>query len=56
MNEDLQGSGLKAQLSGVPVMQIEIRNALERDRLVYNALGLLPAARSPSCSSGACPS
>ena len=34
-------SGLSAQLSGVPVMQLEIRNALERDRIVYNALGLL---------------
>jgi len=27
-------------LSGVPVMQLEIRNALERDRVVYNAAGL----------------
>jgi predicted RND superfamily exporter protein len=41
MNEDLRDSGLSAQLSGVPVMRIEIRNALERDRIVYNALGLL---------------
>ena len=36
---DLEGSGLNAQLSGVPVMQLEIRNAVERDRLVYNAIG-----------------
>ena len=41
MAEDLKDSGLKARLSGVPVMQLEIRNALERDRLVYNALGFL---------------
>ena len=39
MTEDLAGSGLAAQLSGVPVMQLEIRNAVERDRLIYNALG-----------------
>src|SRR5206468_6960645 len=30
---------LKAELSGVPVMQLEIRNAVERDRLIYNAVG-----------------
>ena len=35
----LAGSGLKAELSGVPVMQLEIRNAIQRDRLVYNTLG-----------------
>ncbi|UDL96660.1 MMPL family transporter [Lichenihabitans sp. PAMC28606] len=39
MVEDLGNSGLKAELSGVPVMQLEIRNAVERDRLVYNAIG-----------------
>ncbi len=39
MAEDLAGAGLKAELSGVPVMQLEIRNAVERDRLVYNAIG-----------------
>jgi uncharacterized protein len=33
------GSSLTAQLSGVPVMQLEIRNAVERDRLFYNAFG-----------------
>ena len=27
------------QLSGAPVMQLEIRNAVERDRNLYNALG-----------------
>ena len=39
MAEDLAGAGLKAELSGVPVMQLEIRNAVERDRLVYNTIG-----------------
>jgi predicted RND superfamily exporter protein len=39
VDENLAGTGLKGQLSGVPVMQFEIRNAIERDRLVYNALG-----------------
>lgn len=33
--------GLKFKLTGAPVMQLEIRNAVERDRLVYNGLGLL---------------
>src|SRR4030081_3154610 len=41
MAEDLAGSGLSAQLSGVPVMQLEIRNAVERDGLTYNILGIL---------------
>ena len=35
----LEDTGLKAELSGVPVMQLEIRNAIQRDRLVYNTLG-----------------
>ncbi len=39
MSDDLAGSNLTAQLSGVPIMQLEIRNAVERDRLVYNAIG-----------------
>jgi uncharacterized protein len=39
--EDMQGANLSVQLSGVPVMQLEIRNALERDRLVYNTIGFL---------------
>jgi len=33
--------GLRVQLTGAPVMQLEIRNAVERDQLVYNGLGLL---------------
>jgi predicted RND superfamily exporter protein len=37
----LEGTGLKVQLTGAPVMQLEIRNAVERDRLVYNGLGFL---------------
>jgi predicted RND superfamily exporter protein len=39
MAEDLAGAGLTAQLSGVPVMQLEIRTAVERDRLLYNSIG-----------------
>jgi len=39
VDEDMAGSGLKTKLSGVPVMQLEIRNAVERDRLLYNAVG-----------------
>ena len=36
---DLAGSGLNVKLAGVPVMQLEIRDAVERDRLIYNAFG-----------------
>jgi predicted RND superfamily exporter protein len=36
---NLEGAGLRAELSGVPVMQLEIRNAIQTDRLVYNTLG-----------------
>ncbi len=39
--EDLGATGLKGQLAGVPVMQLEIRNAVERDRLIYNAIGFV---------------
>src|SRR6185312_535507 len=41
LSEDLAGSGLTAELSGVPVMQLEIRNAVKRDGLTYNILGIL---------------
>ena len=41
MKDDLGDTGLSAQLSGVPVMQLEIRNAVERDGLTYNILGIL---------------
>ncbi|MEA2888102.1 MAG: uncharacterized protein QOD11_2462, partial [Bradyrhizobium sp.] len=33
INDDLAGAQLTARLSGMPVMQLEIRNAVERDRL-----------------------
>ena len=39
--DDLGDTGLNVQLSGVPVMQLEIRNAVERDGLTYNILGIL---------------
>ena len=38
---DLTGTSVTGRLSGVPVMQLEIRNAVERDRLMYNAIGFL---------------
>jgi predicted RND superfamily exporter protein len=41
MADDLKGSNLHAELSGVPVMQLEIRNAVKRDGLTYNILGIL---------------
>jgi uncharacterized protein len=41
LHDDLADSGLVGQLSGVPVMQLEIRDAVERDRIIYNALGFL---------------
>lgn len=39
VDDNLSDTGLTAQLSGAPVMQLEIRNAVERDRLIYNGLG-----------------
>ena len=39
IKDDLADSGLTARLSGVPTMQLEMRNALERDRLIYNVIG-----------------
>src|SRR6202040_598485 len=41
MKEDLGDTALNVELSGVPVMQLEIRNAVERDGLTYNILGIL---------------
>ena len=41
MTDDLGDTGLSTQLSGVPVMQLEIRNAVERDGLTYNILGIV---------------
>ena len=39
LHDDLQGTALRGSLSGVPVMQLEIRHAVERDRVIYNAAG-----------------
>ncbi len=39
IQQDLAGSGLTGELSGAPVMQLEIRQALEHDRILYNAIG-----------------
>jgi hypothetical protein len=39
--QELADTGLRMQLSGAPVMQLEIRNAVERDRFKYNVLGFL---------------
>ncbi len=39
--EELEPAGLTVKLAGAPVMQLEIRNAVERDQFVYNGLGLL---------------
>jgi uncharacterized protein len=41
MTDDLGSTGLNVELSGVPVMQLEIRNAVERDGLTYNILGIV---------------
>jgi len=37
-------SGLTVRLTGAPVMQLEIRNAVERDQFIYNGLGFLLGA------------
>lgn len=44
VEKELKGTGLKVQLTGAPVMQLEIRNAVERDRLIYNGLGFVAGA------------
>jgi predicted RND superfamily exporter protein len=41
MQDDLGSTGLTAQLAGVPTMQLEIRNAVERDSLLYNTIGFV---------------
>ena len=41
VSDDLEGADVTGRLSGVPVMQLEISNAVERDRLVYNAIGFI---------------
>jgi predicted RND superfamily exporter protein len=40
-DDDLAGSEVGARLSGVPTMQLEIRDAVERDRLIYNVIGFV---------------
>jgi uncharacterized protein len=37
----LEPVGLRVQLAGAPVMQLEIREAIGRDRLIYNGTGFL---------------
>ncbi len=37
----LEPIGLRVQLAGAPVMQLEIRQAIGRDRLIYNGSGFL---------------
>lgn len=44
IDQELGKSGLTYKLTGAPVMQLEIRNAVERDRLVYNGAGFLLGA------------
>ena len=39
VDEGLDGTGLTWKLTGAPVMQLEIRNAVQRDRILYNGLG-----------------
>ena len=39
VRDDLAGTDLQGELSGVPVMQLEIHDAVERDRVLYNAVG-----------------
>lgn len=44
VSDTLAGSGLSAQFTGPPVMQLEIRNAVQRDRILYNGLGFMLGA------------
>ena len=41
MSEDLAGSNLKGELAGVPVMQLEIHDSVQRDRVIYNLIGFV---------------
>ncbi len=41
VDDALEGTSVSGRLSGVPVMQLEIRNAVERDWLLYNSLGFI---------------
>ena len=44
LSDALAGTGVSTRLTGAPVMQLEIRNAVNRDRLLYNGLGFLLGA------------
>lgn len=39
--EQLAGSDLQTELAGVPVMQLEIHNSVESDRITYNLIGFV---------------
>src|SRR5262249_7944295 len=41
LKQELAPVGLRSHLTGAQVMQLEIRNAVERDQILYNGLGLL---------------
>lgn len=41
VDDDLAGTEVHGRLAGVPVMQLEIRNAVERDRVIYNLIGFV---------------
>ena len=51
--EDLQGTGLTAQLTGVPVMQLAIRHASSATASSTTPSGSRSGAWSPECSSAA---
>ncbi len=42
--EQLKGAGLTASLSGVPIYQLEIRNAVQHDRVLFNGIGFAVGA------------
>lgn len=41
LGQMVAGTSLIGQLSGVPIMQLEIRNAVARDGIIYNVAGVL---------------
>jgi predicted RND superfamily exporter protein len=41
LSDTVKGTDLIGQLSGVPIMQLEIRNAVARDGIIYNVAGVL---------------
>jgi predicted RND superfamily exporter protein len=41
LSDTVKGTHLIGQLSGVPIMQLEIRNAVARDGIIYNVAGVL---------------